>query len=81
MKALEEKVGRLTDSLLGTLDGVKPGVISLLHSVRDQSEENGQCLRRLTDQMDALRLDRAKVAGIIVTVVFACGLIYKFVLK
>lgn len=73
MKVLEAQVNELTDALLGTLDG-KPGALIAMHRALELCESHAV-------QLESLKLDRAKVAGIIVACVAMFGLVYKFVLK
>lgn len=58
MEALEDDVRELKSALLGTLDG-KPGVRAQLDSVITLTQRNNE-------QLDALRLDKAKVLGIVI---------------
>jgi hypothetical protein len=63
----------LTTALLGDYDG-KPGMRQLLNNSLEASRVNSEKLDNLSvrlnthgSQLDGLRLDRAKVAGIVVT--------------
>ena len=84
MKDLRDEVSKLKESLntalLGSLDG-KPGIMATLQNLVDARRTDTAKLDTLTATLDSLRLDRAKVVGI----VLACGafwaLITKFVLK
>jgi hypothetical protein len=71
VKTLEVKLERLhvtlNDALLGTLDG-RPGIVQTLHHSLEASRINSGKLDVLTAQVDALRLDKAKVTGIVVVV-------------
>lgn len=80
VRKLEETVTKLSDSLLGTLDG-KPGAIALIRSSMEVSETNSDKLDNLSKQVDSLRIDRAKAAGIALVVSLFLGGIYKVFLK
>lgn len=58
MEALEEDVKELKAALLGTLDG-KPGLRAQMDSVIHLARQNNE-------QLDGLRLDKAKVVGIVI---------------
>lgn len=58
MEALEEDVKELKAALLGTLDG-KPGLRAQMDSVIHLARQNNE-------QLDGLRLDKAKVIGIVI---------------
>jgi hypothetical protein len=58
VESLEEGVKKINDSLLGTLDG-RPGLRAQMDLVMDLTRKN-------TEQLESLRLDKAKVAGIVV---------------
>jgi len=78
MRGLRDEVSKLKEvlnaALLGTMEG-KPGIMaSLKHSI-EASQANAVTLgnltselRRQSEQIDGLRLDRAKVTGIVLAV-------------
>lgn len=85
LSTLEGTVRKLTDSLLGTLDGHQPGLMQTLNSSLAASQINSAKLDQLNvrvDQMfslvDDLRGDRSKARGFIIaiTVVWALLLAY-----
>lgn len=64
----------LNSALLGTLDG-KPGIVQTLNNSLEASKTNATKLDSITEelskhgeQLDGLRLDRAQVKGIVITV-------------
>ena len=68
--------GRLDEhdiALRGGYNG-KPGVLAALQHLAEQSTLH-------TQQLDSLRLDRAKVVGIVLAVSVIWGVIYKVILK
>jgi hypothetical protein len=76
--ALRKDVTGLRDTLhsalLGTLDG-KPGIVATLNNSLAASQANAVKLdsvseeqKRQGEQLDGLRLDRAKVTGIVIAV-------------
>lgn len=73
MERVEMDVKELKNALLGTLDG-KPGLRAQMDNVIEMTQRN-------SEQLDGLRLDRAKVAGLIVAMSTAAGLVYKLFLK
>lgn len=80
MKELRDQVSDLTSSILGDLRG-KRGLISLIEQNNELSKRNSEQLIAQREQLDSLRLDRAKVAGIALAVASVMGLIYKLFLK
>ena len=77
---LRERVSELTSSVLGDLRG-KKGLISLVEQGNELSQRNSEQLDTQTQQLESLRLDRAKIIGIIAAVSVIMGLIYKLFLK
>lgn len=69
--ALRREVERLSDSLdgalLGTLDG-KPGLMQTVNNSLAASQANATKLDAVGKQLDGLRLDKAKVTGIVTAV-------------
>lgn len=64
----------LNAALLGTLDG-KPGIVQTLNNSLEASKTNATKLDAITaeqrkqgEQLDGLRLDRAQIKGIVITV-------------
>lgn len=73
MHRAEEQLADHDAALRGTLDG-RRGILDIVKEVLDRTQTH-------TSQLDALRLDRAKVAGIIIAVSVGWGVIYKLLLK
>jgi hypothetical protein len=80
MMELRERVSELTSSVLGDLRG-KKGLISLVEQGNELSKRNSEQLDAQTLQLESLRLDRAKIIGIIAAVSAILGLLYKLFLK
>jgi hypothetical protein len=80
MMELREQVSELTSSVLGDLRG-KKGLISLVEQGNELSKRNSEQLDAQTLQLESLRLDRAKIIGIIAAVSAILGLLYKLFLK
>jgi hypothetical protein len=77
---MQDKVGKLHDSVLGTLDG-RPGVLSRIERVGETVEAMSEKFTVMDDKLDGLRLDKAKVVGIVGSVGAVVTLVFKYVLK
>jgi hypothetical protein len=74
MLKAEERINDHDVALRGSLDGKQLGLVALVNQLLEQSKSNGA-------HLEGLRLDRAKIFGIIAGVTTLLGLVYKLFLK
>lgn len=80
MLSLETQVNKLTDSLVGTLDG-RPGLMTVAEQALHCSRDNSTKLDLMSGQIDGLRLNWAKVTGIALAASTLLALVFKIALK
>ncbi len=78
--AMEDAIKQLEGALLGTLDG-RPGLYAQVERAVAGTEKCNAKLDNLAAQTDSLRLDKAKVAGIIIATSTIVGFASKLLLK
>ncbi len=80
MLKAEKKLEEHDAALRGGFDG-KLGLFAMVEQMCHRQIDNAEKLERAADQLDALRLDKQKVLGIVLGISALWGVVYAIFLK